>query len=58
MYTKLDVPLQYGVYSVSPSPGSDIARLFARHQQRVCTRAAYKLRVRAYITARRWRDGV
>ena len=58
------------IYSVSSSLGSDVARLFAKHsskscapseiartqKQRVCARV-YKLRMRAYITARRWRDG-
>ena len=57
------------LYSVSLTPGSDVARLFAKHsskscvpsevthlmraqEQSVCARP-YKLRLRAYVTARK-----
>ena len=60
-----------GLHSVSPSPGSDVSRLFAQitqakwnrapwlmrtQKQRVCARTVYKLRLRTYAAARRWRE--
>ena len=73
--TSKSASLSTVLYSVSSSPGSDIACLFlkrssnrachvksrtlvcAQTKQRAFTHA-YKLRLCAYVTAKRWRNGV
>ena len=57
------------IYSVSPSPGGDVACLFAKRSSKSPVQSeiarpaharthVYKLRLHAYVNARRWRDGV